>query len=684
MPAFSVDWLGSSIADGRYQIERQLGEGGMGTVYKAFDNRLEADVVIKVPRPSMLEDPEFSKRFAGEIRSMVKLQHPHVVNVIDVGEHEGIPIAVLQYLSGGDLSDRQGKDEHDQLNPMPPASLKDWLPGIASALDYVHKQGYIHRDVKPANILFDAMGNAFLSDFGIAKLVASSTEPAEKLTGTGMVMGTPEYMAPELIMGHECDGRVDQYALAVAAHEALCGRVPFSGATPAAILVNQTTRDAVPLHELYSTIPEAVSNAIMKGIAKNPDERYETCSAFANAVCEAIEGQEFTVTPVSAEEIAQKETERNQGPTQSTAQPPKRRKRSIWSGPAVWTLLLIMVTLGFGVWSYVSIQSGIEAGETLETLLPQTWQVWVAVAGAVSATVLNLLTTLRKRINWTLWFGRLARVTAVFAIIAAEFGAVYGLWASIDMPQKSSMTENQRLAAIPMAKSDPSRDFQSPMGVRMVYVHPGQFTGADGETQFVSEPYWIAETEVTVAQYLAFLEETRGSDYGTTRHDPDWFSAAPKDSFSSNGHPITGVDAGDARAFCRWLNQKSAGNVEYRLPTLLEWTCAYRGGTGTTYYWGESFNGIHANSNCGADGDYSERLEVVGRFPTPQHAEKHPWGLFDIAGNVWEMVADGSNLNAVGGSWKSSNEKDFAVTGKRTQVSRADDLGFRVVAVIKK
>src|SRR5437660_2380650 len=166
----TANWIGLTLAHGRFQVAAKLGEGGMGYVFKARDLHLDCEVVIKVPRRAMLEDAEFSGRFAREIRSLVRLVHPHIVKVLDVGEHESMPFAVMQFLSGGSLRERQCPGGDDRPQPISPAELTSWLPPIAAALDFIHAQGYIHRDVKPDNILFDAHGHVYLSDFGVAKV----------------------------------------------------------------------------------------------------------------------------------------------------------------------------------------------------------------------------------------------------------------------------------------------------------------------------------------------------------------------------------------------------------------------------------------------------------------------------------------------------------------------------------
>jgi len=289
----SNDLGGLTLANGRYLITCKLGEGGMGSVYRALDRNIESDVVIKIPRQAMMEDPEFAGRFTREIRSLVKLSHPHIVKVTDVGEWDGLPFAVMQFLPGGSLEDQLPTGPDGQPIPGDPGMVSRWLFPVAEAIDYVHAQGYVHRDVKPGNILFDAEGHAFLSDFGVAKVLASSAGARASqtaVTGAGMVLGTPEYMAPELIMGEPFDGRVDQYALAVTVYELLCGRRPFEDETKTRVLVLHTTKAPPRLTEWCPALPERISQAVLRGLAKDPNERYPNCVALAVAVAAAADG----------------------------------------------------------------------------------------------------------------------------------------------------------------------------------------------------------------------------------------------------------------------------------------------------------------------------------------------------------------------------------------------------------
>jgi tRNA A-37 threonylcarbamoyl transferase component Bud32 len=287
MTTNAADWNGLTLAGGRYKITAKLGEGGMGSVYRALDQNIDAEVVIKVPRQAMMEDPDFAGRFTREIRSLVKLSHPHIVKVTDVGTFEGTPFAVMQFLPGGTLDERRPVGRDGFPLPADPKPIARWLTAVADALDYVHTQGYVHRDVKPGNILFDAEGHGFLSDFGVAKVLASSPEARKTqtaMTGAGMVLGTPEYMAPELIMGEQFDGRVDQYALAVTVYEVLCGRRPFESDAKTKLLVLHTSTAPPPLTKWCPALPGGLSQAVLMGLAKDPNERYRTCAALAAAI----------------------------------------------------------------------------------------------------------------------------------------------------------------------------------------------------------------------------------------------------------------------------------------------------------------------------------------------------------------------------------------------------------------
>ena len=286
------EWIGLELADGRYRIVGRIGQGSMGRVYLARDARLETDVVVKFPiaNENAPAAKGFLDRFAREVRSLIRLSHPHVVKVLDAGELFDQPYVVMEFLAGGSLKDRIARNSGGQPAPMSLPSLRTWLLEIAKALDFLHAQNHIHRDVKPANVLFDRHGNAFLGDFGIIKAISTEETAAQSnsLTAPGFLVGTPNYVAPEIVMGRPFDGRADQYSLAMTVHESLSGTNCMEGPTPSATVVNQTIVVPPALTELIPGLPARLSDALQRGLAKAPAERFENCVAFANELLSAI------------------------------------------------------------------------------------------------------------------------------------------------------------------------------------------------------------------------------------------------------------------------------------------------------------------------------------------------------------------------------------------------------------
>jgi basic membrane protein A and related proteins len=267
--------IGQSI--GRYHIIEQLGQGGMATVYKAFDTRLEREVAIKVIRtdmigPAMLH--KMLKRFEREAKSLARMKHRDILNIHDFGEFDGAPYLVMEYIKGGTLKDRVGK-------PMPFQDAAKVLLPISRALSYAHQQGVLHRDVKPANILIDEEGDPLLSDFGIAKILESNQ--ATQLTGTGVGIGTPEYMAPEQWIGEVVPG-TDIYALGIVFYELVTGHTPFTADTPAAILLKQASDPLPRPGDFVSGLPDEVEQVLFKALAKQPEDRYVDMKKFTAAL----------------------------------------------------------------------------------------------------------------------------------------------------------------------------------------------------------------------------------------------------------------------------------------------------------------------------------------------------------------------------------------------------------------
>jgi serine/threonine-protein kinase len=272
-----LDRLRSSLGD-RYAVERQVGEGGMATVYRARDLKHERTVAIKVLRPE-LSASLGGDRFLREIRVAANLQHPNILALYDSGEAEGLLYYVMPFVESESLRDRLTKEQqlplHDALQIVREA---------AEALQYAHDHGIVHRDIKPENILLQG-GHALVADFGIARAVQAS---GEKLTQTGMAVGTPHYMSPEQSLGSEhVDARSDVYSLGCVLYELLIGQPPFTGPNAMAIMARHSMEVVPSLQVVRPSVPDEVEDAVMQALEKTPADRYQTMKEFAEALGEA-------------------------------------------------------------------------------------------------------------------------------------------------------------------------------------------------------------------------------------------------------------------------------------------------------------------------------------------------------------------------------------------------------------
>jgi tRNA A-37 threonylcarbamoyl transferase component Bud32 len=270
-----LDSLRAALAD-RYRLDRQLGQGGMATVYLAHDLKLDRDVALKVLRPE-LAAVLGRDRFLGEIRLTAKLDHPHILTLIASGEDEGFLWYVLPYVRGESLRDRLTRDK--QLGVEEALAI---TKQIAGALEYAHQHGVIHRDIKPENILLHE-GEAMLADFGIALAVKEAA--GNRLTETGLSLGTPQYMSPEQATGErQLDAQSDVYSLAAVLYEMLAGEPPLSGSTAQAIIAKLMTERPTRLRVIRDTVPEGIDAAVAKALAKVPADRFGGASEFAKAL----------------------------------------------------------------------------------------------------------------------------------------------------------------------------------------------------------------------------------------------------------------------------------------------------------------------------------------------------------------------------------------------------------------
>ena len=284
-PKAALQSVIAALAD-RYTIERELGRGGMATVYLAQDRKHDRLVAVKVLKPELAASIG-PARFLQEIKFAARLAHPHILPLHDSGEADGFLYYVMPFVDGESL---RGLLEREKQLPLDEAL--EVTNAIADALEYAHRHDIVHRDIKPENILFEA-GHAVLSDFGIARAITAAG--GDKLTETGLAIGTPAYMSPEQASGDtQLDARSDVYSLACVLYEMLAGEPPFTGPTAQAILAKRFMEQAPELSRVRDTVPLGVSQAVRRALARVPADRFATASQFAEALAS---GARMSPTP---------------------------------------------------------------------------------------------------------------------------------------------------------------------------------------------------------------------------------------------------------------------------------------------------------------------------------------------------------------------------------------------------
>lgn len=272
---------GTQIAG--YRLAERIGQGGMAVVYRAWDERLQRQVALKVLSPTLAADESFRERFIRESRTAAAVDHPNIVPVFEAGESGGVLFLAMRYVPGGD-----GRTLLRQNGPLPPEQVVAIVASVAAGLDAAHAAGLVHRDVKPSNMLVDIRAgqpnHVYLSDFGLTKAMLSGAS----LTGTGEFLGTVDYVAPEQIEGGKVDARTDEYALACAAYEFLSGAPPFQRDQAVAVIHAHLSTSAPPLSVRRPGLPPEVDAVLACGLEKVPSRRYVSCGEFAAALAAAL------------------------------------------------------------------------------------------------------------------------------------------------------------------------------------------------------------------------------------------------------------------------------------------------------------------------------------------------------------------------------------------------------------
>ncbi len=616
-----LDLVGQHL--GQYRIEARVARGATSTIYKAYQEKLDRYVAVKVLSPHFIDEPGFLDRFHQEARAVARLDHPNILPVYDFDQVGEIVYIVMKYVNTGTL-------RNVMSGPLDLPYTIEIVTQVGLALGYAHKQGVVHRDVKPGNILI-ADGNwALLTDFGLAKML----ETNQRLTRTGTGVGTPEYMSPEQAQGKPTDGRADLYSLGVMLYEMLTGRLPFESESGIAVALKHVNDPVKSPCEYRPDLPPALEQVILKALEKDPDQRYPTAEAMLTALTRAASPMltpEAIVQPVGAAQPIG-------GPT--PAKPSMRLKLAAW-----WLVLRRRANRR---------AIGIVLGVVLLLLL----------GAAVAPALLRGFTSPAS----------LAATPADKAALASADSIT-----STTTSLPASATAPAITATLEISATPPGLAL-IPAGSFTMGAVSGEFDADETPPHAVYlDDYYIDVVEVTNAQFARFAN---GSGYQTDAEKAGdattWrtFNAPDRQRF-----PVIFVSWNDAARYCAWVGK--------RLPTEAEWEKAARGATKRIYPWGDTFNSSFANT---VDAGVGQPVAVAsqsarspyGLYDVVGNVWEHVQDWYD-GGYYTDSPkanprgpASGPFKVIRGGSFKTPSDR--ATTTARETISpdsRGDDVGFR-------
>ena len=671
-----VERLSAALSD-RYTIERELGAGGMATVYLAHDLKHDRKVAIKVLRPE-LAAVLGADRFINEIKVTANLQHPHILPLFDSGEADGLLFYVMPYVEGETLRDRL-----DRVGRLSIDEALSIAGDVAAALTFAHGQGIVHRDIKPENILVKD-GEGLVADFGIA--LALSRVGGDQLTATGISPGTPAYMSPEQIGGERTiDGRSDIYALGCVLFELLTGEPPFTGPTAQAVVAQSMVEAPRSARALRKELPAEVDTAVTRALAKQPKDRFDTPRAFIDAC------------------------------TPSPALP----KRRGWALVGAALAIVILAAVAFPLWRSGQIARARTVLPAIEDLANQgryveafglaveaerhladdTTLAWLFDTVSDSLTMetdpqgadvylLRLPTTVEEPRQDSVFIG----TTPVRGVRLAR--ADYRV-----IVQKDGYRPLERIASSAFGRSEAGVEGRS-IVLRLTLppadsIPPDMVAVPGGEYEIVSpdvplglaadlHPFFLDRFEVSNGQYAEFV---RSGGYGTAAYWQDavadgvdlegfidrtglpgpraWTSQEVP--VGEDRHPVTGVSWYEAAAYC--------ASVGKRLPTLYEWEKAARDGAyshrGVIMPWGLMSAAVQTDRRANFSGSSAMPVDTF-RFGISSY------GAYAMAGNAKEWLANpvGEGFAVAGGSWQDPAYL-FSDVGSLPGATATSALGFR-------
>ncbi|MEW6730517.1 MAG: SUMF1/EgtB/PvdO family nonheme iron enzyme [Acidobacteriota bacterium] len=636
------DPLLGRVLDGKYRLDEKLGEGGMGTVYRAKHVLIDNDLAVKVLHSSLVADRNAVARFQREAMAAARIKHPNAVGVTDFGITEDQVVYIVMELFVG----QSLRDIIEQQGPMPLDRSLFIIRQVCLALDAAHRSGVIHRDIKPDNIVIENNGQGELVkvlDFGIAKLKGGPS--SGRLTRQGVIIGSPHYLSPEQCQNSELDARSDIYSLGIVLYEMYTGDVPFKAPTPIAVAMMHTTDQPAPVREKRPDLPEPIERVVMRALDKLPANRQQSAIEMAQELERAyIESGllgslmgNATMPPPTGEhafdyqaplstvraaktssnaplEIAAAATSSaaNNGTSSAIVSEPLEVKTEKNAGSGGQRTPALIPDSGITSSTAVGQQSKDIPSFISNT--PSNLSPSPSATPVLSNNSTNTLFTLGQTDPSTASSKRLIIIGGVIVLVIAISSGVYF---------SSSTTQS----VSPPVNSSPLPTATTVDVDKMIYIPGGSFKMGNNQPGAHSPEYetkvnsfYIDETEVTNEEYKKFVD--------ATKHTPPESWKNGEFPTGDNLKPVTMVNWDDANAYAKWAGK--------RLPTEAEWEYAARGTDRRNYPWGNDYNPQNSNS-----------IDAKKESPEPVGSRTQgasPFGVLDMAGNVWEWTADTFSL----------------------------------------
>lgn len=635
---------GNRLLLGNYAILAPLGAGGMGRVFKAWHRRMKRVVALKMLADQHAADAETIERFRREAQAAAQLAHPNIVAAYDADEAGGVCFLVMEYVEGPNLSEVVRRE-----GPLPVATAKRYLLDAAHGLAHAHDRGFVHRDVKPSNLVLAPDGTVKVLDLGLARGCQPATEG--ELTQAGDVVGTVEYMAPEQARETRlADQRADIYSLGSTLYRLLTGEFMYRGNTPLEFVAAHREQSVPSLRAARDDVPRSLEAAYRKMVAKDPADRFQTMREVIAALSKTQSGRRTS-------KLARADGSGNGQPPSDSAD---------FSGED------LQIVSSFAEEACAAGGTADRSAQAADAAWPR--RRWLVGAGLLAAVAAAKFAT-RGR-NGGLPIDHPAHeVDALRAPVAAALpGELARQWAAY--------------LHVPLAVSNS-------LGMRLVLIPPGEFSGqspAGTRRGVAPRAFYLGAHEVTVADFRRFVDET-GYRTAAERSAESEIGLSPGGSFArlasnwrrpagfapGDRHPVVELTADDAEAFCRWLGERE--QARYRLPTEDEWEHACRASSRAAWWFGDhpSLVGRYAWFGAAAQG----RTHLVGLL------ESNPFGLHDMLGNAAEWCrasepADaniGGNAALRGGAWSSTSAGELHASAKALLPpgGRSTSSGFRVV-----